>query len=231
MERGTAVGAGIKAVPELESRGHTVVALDLPALAENHTPPAEITLLRYVDAVCDALAKEDEPVLLAGHSMGGIVISEAAERLPEKIRRLVYVSAYLLVDGQSIMQIVQEDEHLSKLAGFLVSDGVVCTLREDKIRETFYGRCATSDADWAASMLVPQPLAPFGSPVRVTAEMFGRVPRAYIKCLQDRTVPLSAQDRMLSATPCHDVVSIDTDHSPHLSTPVEFAEHISSFCS
>ena len=170
-------------------------------------------------------------MLLVGHSMGGIVVSEAAERLPEKIKRLVYVSAYLLGDGQSIMQIVQEDDNLAKLASYLVSDGIACTLQADKIRETFYGHCTESDAEWAASMLVPQPLAPFATPVRVTAERFGRIQRAYIKCLQDRTVPLSAQGRMLSATPCHDVVSIDTDHSPFLSTPREFAKHVHSFCS
>jgi hypothetical protein len=59
----------------------------------------------------------------------------------------VYVSAYLLSDGQSIMQIVQEDENLSKLASYLVSDGAVCTLQPDKIRETFYGHCTGSDAE------------------------------------------------------------------------------------
>jgi pimeloyl-ACP methyl ester carboxylesterase len=79
----------VKTIAELEGMGHTVVALDLPGLGEDQTPPAEITLQRYVDAVCDALGKEEEPVLLVGHSMGGIVVSEAAERLPEKIKRLV----------------------------------------------------------------------------------------------------------------------------------------------
>ena len=220
-----------KVVGELEARGHTVVARDLPGLGEDQTPLAEITLQNYVDAVCDALVTEDDPVLLVGHSMGGIVVSEAAERLPEKIKRLVYVSAYLLANGQSIMQIVQEDENLVKLASYLVMNGGACTLQADKIRETFYGHCAASDAEWAASMLVPQPLAPFATPVRVTTERFGRIPRAYIRCLQDRTVPLSAQDRMLSATPCHDVISIDTDHSPFLSTPGEFTKHVLSFCS
>ena len=220
-----------KVTSPLEAKGHTVAALDLPGLGADRTPAAEVTLQRYTDAVCEALITEDEPVLLVGHSMGGIVISEAAERLPQMIKTLVYVSAYLLSDGQSIMQIVQEDENLSKLASYLISDGTVCTLQPDKIRETFYGHCTGSDAEWAASLLVPQPLAPFATPVHVTRERFGRIPRVYIRCLQDRTVPPSAQERMLAANPCQRVVSIDTDHSPFLSKPGEFTDHILSCCS
>ena len=112
-----------KVTGKLEAQGYTVVARDLPGLGEDRTPAAEITLEKYTDAVCETLVTEDEPVLLVGHSMGGIVISQAAERLPDKIKALVYVSAYLLNNGQSILQMVQEDENLAKLASFLVSDG------------------------------------------------------------------------------------------------------------
>jgi hypothetical protein len=80
------------------------------------------------------------------------------------------------------------------------------------------------------SKLVPQPLAPFATPVHVTREKFGRIPKSYVQCLEDRAVPRSVQERMLAATPCQRVVSIATDHSPFLSTPGEFVAHILSFC-
>jgi pimeloyl-ACP methyl ester carboxylesterase len=217
-------------VENLEPRRHRVVAKDLPGLGEDTTPAAEITLERYTQAVCDALVEEDEPVLLVGHSMGGIVISQAAERHPDRVKRLVYVSGYLLCDGQSMMQMVQEDEDLARLAGLLISDGTVCTFPEDKPREIFYNNCAVADADWASSMLVPQPVAPLLEPVHVTGERFGRIPRYYVQCLQDRALPLTLQNRMLAATPCENVVSIDTDHSPFLSTPEVFLDTLLSFC-
>jgi pimeloyl-ACP methyl ester carboxylesterase len=216
---------------QLQAQGHRVVANDLPGLGQDRTPSADISLETYVDAVCDALTAEEERVLLVGHSMGGIVLSQAAERLPDKIKSLVYVSAYLLCDGQSMMDIVQADENLTKLAPFLVSNGAVCTFRADKVRDIFYGHCTDSDADWATSKLVPQPLAPFAAPVHVTGERFGRIPKFYIQCLADHAVPRSAQDRMLAATSCERVVSIATHHSPFLSTPGEFVAHILSFCS
>lgn len=220
-----------KVTGKLEAQGHTVVARDLPGLGNDPTPAATVTLETYTNAVCEALVAEDEPVLLVGHSMGGIVASQAAERLPDKVNALVYISAYLLHKGQSILQMVQEDENLAKLAQFLVSDGPVCTFQRDKIREIFYAHCTDSDAEWAASRLVPQPFEPFVTPVQVTRDRFGRIPKFYVQCLDDNAVPRSVQDRMIADHDCKRVVAIDTDHSPFLSRPDELVHHILSFCS
>jgi pimeloyl-ACP methyl ester carboxylesterase len=121
-----------KLVPKLEIKGHRVVARDLPGLGLDRTPAAEITLERYTDAVCDALAKEAEPVVLVGHSMGGVVISEAAERMPEKIKALVYLTAYLLVSGQSLIEVAMSDPEAAKVGDYLLSDEVSCTIRPDR---------------------------------------------------------------------------------------------------
>lgn len=220
-----------KVASMLEAQGQRVVARDLPGLGEDRTSATEISLKTYVDSICDQLTEEAEPVLLLGHSMGGIVISEVAERLPDKIRGLVYVSAYLLCDGESIMQLAQEDADLAQLAPYLVSDGVVCTFQPDKIREIFYAHCSDSDAESAVARLVPQPLVAFGTPVHVTPERFGRIPKFYVQCMEDRAVPVSVQQRMLAATPCQQVVAITTDHSPFLSAPEELIHHVLSFCS
>jgi pimeloyl-ACP methyl ester carboxylesterase len=219
---------GLKA--ELERHGHTVVARDLPGLGADKTPPGEVTLEEYTDAVCETLLSEPEPILLVGHSMGGIVISEAAERHPDRIKGLVYISAYLLCDGQALLQTAQENPEMAKLAPWFMSDGTVCTLQADKHREVFYNNCTQVEADWASSMLVAQPLKPFVTPVHVTSERFGSVPRFYVRCLQDEAVVPSLQEHMLAETPCQKVVSIDTDHSPFLSTPKELAAHILLFC-
>lgn len=216
---------------KVEEQGHHVISRDLPGLGEDRTPADEITLQTYADAVCDALSAESEPVLLVGHSMGGIVIGQAAEQLPDKIKALVYVSGYLLSSGQSILQMVQEDENAAKLVPYLVTDGSVCTIRPDKVREVLYGRCTDADAKRAASRLVPQPFLPFATPVQVTAERFGRIPKFYIQCGDDRAVPPTVQRRMIAENHCERVVSIDTDHSPFVSTPDELVQHILSFCS
>jgi pimeloyl-ACP methyl ester carboxylesterase len=215
-----------KLIPGLQAAGHTVVANDLPGLGSDRTPAVEITLERYTDAVCDALAKEPSPAVVVGHSMAGVVIGEAAERMPEKIKALVYLTAYLLLPGQSLIDAAMSDPEASQLGQHLLMDGPCCTIRPDKIPEFLYGCCPREDAILAAALLVPQPLVAFTTPARVTAGRFGRIPKFYIQCLQDRTVPPSLQRTMIAATPCERIFSLNTDHSPFLSAPDELAAQI-----
>jgi pimeloyl-ACP methyl ester carboxylesterase len=212
-----------RVIPKLEHEGHVAVAKDLPGLGSDHTPAKEITLKRYTDAVCEALADEAEPVILVGHSMGGVVISEAAERMPEKIKALVYLTAYLLSSGQSLLEVATSDPETAALGQYLLSDGLTCTIRPDMIRELIYGRCTDEDAAWAAALLVPQPLVGFTTPVQVTPRGFGKMRRFYIQCLQDRTVSPALQQRMSTTTHCEAILSLNTDHSPFLSAPDELA--------
>jgi len=83
-------------IPFLEKNGHKVVAPDLPGHGEDKRPIAEVTLQAYTDRVCQILDEQSEPVILVGHSMGGVVITQTAEYRPEKIKSL-----YLLSTGQS----------------------------------------------------------------------------------------------------------------------------------
>jgi pimeloyl-ACP methyl ester carboxylesterase len=212
--------------PLLENRGHTVIANDLPGLGNDQTPAAEITLVRYRDAVCESLEKEREPVILVGHSMGGIVITEVAERMPEKVKALVYLTAYLLRSGESLLSAVGQDEEARKLVPHVDFNGPVCTIKPEMIREFFYGDCSPDDAAWAESLLRPQPIAPLDTPVQVTAQRFGQVPRFYIQCLSDRALPLSLQEKMLAASPCEKVLSMETAHSPFLSAPDELVARL-----
>jgi len=63
----------------------------------------------------------------------------------------------------------------------------------------------------------------FLTPVKTTADRFGRVKRAYIECLQDNAVPIELQRKMQSELPCRPVVTLDTDHSPFFSAPAALA--------
>jgi pimeloyl-ACP methyl ester carboxylesterase len=66
-------------LPGLRAAGHTVEAIDLPGHGEDKTPVAEVTLDAYADRVCGVLAA-GPPAVLVGHSMGGVVVTQAAAR-------------------------------------------------------------------------------------------------------------------------------------------------------
>lgn len=218
-----------KVVPLLEQAGHEAMALDLPAHGDDETPVPEVSLRSYADRVCQVLDSRSEPVILVGHSMGGIAISQAAESCPEKIETLVYLCAFLLRDGESLFQLAQEDTESLILPNFIVDEEQgISTIRDEAVTGIFYGDCSAEDAARAKLLLCPDPLAPVGTPISVTQENFGKVPRVYIECLRDRAIGPAAQKRMYEASPCDRVVSMDVSHSPFLSRPEELVSHLTS---
>ena len=96
-----------KVVPLLEEKGHQVVTVELPGSSSNRKPVDEVTQYAHVGAVADVFATIEGTVVLVGHSLGGTVISQVAERFPERIQRLVYVTAFLLKSGENALETMQ----------------------------------------------------------------------------------------------------------------------------
>ena len=212
-----------RVIPGLEAAGHTADAIDLPGQGADETPLAEITLYRYAEAVCDALAA-GPPAILTGHSMGGMAVTQAAARRPELVERLVYVSAFCPQPGQSLIEITR----LPEAAGDAVQanitvegDPPVATMAPEAAPEALYHCCTAEQIAWALPRRGSQPVIPFTQPLQGPddddADAFAALPRAYISCLQDRAIRPPVQKVMYTAAACDPVIEIDTDHSPWLS--------------
>ena len=67
-----------KIIPLLEQAGHQAIAVDLPGHGRDWTDARDVSLQSYVESVCDILDAQPEPVILVGHSRGGIVVSQTA---------------------------------------------------------------------------------------------------------------------------------------------------------
>ena len=213
-----------KVVPQLEAQGHRVHTPELPATGADPGNPAEVTLETWARFVADVVARESQPVTLVGHSRGGIVISRTAELVPESLRRLVYLSAYLLPAGASLAGTARADlDSLVPPNMIPAAGGITCSLRAEVIRPALFGQCSDADYEHALARMTPEPLKPLVTPLKVSGQRFGSVPRAFIECLQDRTVTLAAQRRMQADLPCDPVLTLDSDHSPFLSHPRELA--------
>ncbi len=224
-----------KVVPLLEAEGHDVVAVDLPGNTYGafDIPAAQVTLDSYASHVCKVLDQLEEPVVLVGHSLGGLTISQTAEFRPDKVRTLVYLSALLLGPGDAFMPVASRENEGVKTGlqrdSWTVSDDLsTVTFLEESLQTRFYNDCSADDFAWAKSMLVPQPTGPLMDPMQTTGENFGRVPRVYIECLQDGAIWLPYQREMQAKIPCGRVISMDTGHSPFLSAPEELANHLVS---
>ena len=219
-----------KVVPLLRKGGHRVVALDLPGRAGDQTPAKKVTLASFANKICDVVSREVEPVVLVGHSMAGIAITQAAENCSEKIETLIYVCGFLLKNGQSLAEIYRTAGQGLTLDNLLFDEarGTISFTKNAPLREIFYHDCSDEDFERAKGLLVPEPAGPRETPLRTSDSGFGRIPRVYVETLQDRSIPPSLQKRMYSELPCREVIPMNTGHSPFLAAPEELAAHLLS---
>jgi pimeloyl-ACP methyl ester carboxylesterase len=214
-----------RVVPLLEEGGNTVVAVNLPGRADDATPLAEITLQDYVDTVTKVIEQQSESVILVGHSFGGIVISQVAETIPEKIKTLVYVAAYLPQTGESLVSLSGVD-HWNGFTqeNFVVAPdyGYADVLGRDRVN-IFCGDCSEADAELVRDSLVKEPLAPLGTPVTLTAEKFGKVPKVYIETTDDNAVSYLLQMIMQRNVSVDQHIWLHTSHLPFITMPNELA--------
>ncbi len=122
----------------------------------------------------------------------------------------------------------------SLLQSYLVIDpeGLTVSVTPEGARRVFYSDCTEEDAEWATSLLVPEPLIP----PRPTAPSIPRPrcwqgPKVYIECLQDKALGPSMQRKMYTESPCERVYSLQCGHSPFLSAPRALAAFLHEIAS
>jgi pimeloyl-ACP methyl ester carboxylesterase len=106
-------------VERLRARGDTAVAVTLRGLEQDDdlaVLPA-VTLDTHIDQVAGLVAAAAEGVVLVGHSYAGSVISGVADRLPDRVRALVYLDAFVPGDGDSCWAMTDDEQRRWYLDG------------------------------------------------------------------------------------------------------------------
>jgi len=216
----------------LRAAGFTPHALDLPGAGT--WGATDVTLDDVAGHVAAHVTTLDGPVFLVGHSGGGIVVTQVAEQLPDRIAGVVYVAGMMLPSGTGFGQLC-DALGLAPPVGISrwlrpTADGRGTVVPPEAGAAVFFHEAAPADAVAAARRLVPQLetarlMAPAWTP-----ERFGTVPRLYVEATLDRTVPLVAQREMQRLVPGARVITLDTDHAPQLSARDELVDGIRQWC-
>ena len=221
----------------LEAGGHEVIAPDLPGMGGDEAALRAATLQEWAEFTADLCRHATQsPVILAGHSRGGIVVSQASESAPDAIDALIYICAMMLPNGMSRADFKQLERPNPAFDAIIspVHGGAGTVVDKDKAGAIFAQLCLKETVAAAMAQVVGEPHGPRSTPLALSSVRFGSLPRTYIECTEDRTIPLSSQRRMQQLVPGADVVTLWADHSPYLSRPhalaaalIAAAEHVS----
>lgn len=211
--------------PILEKKGHRVIAIDLPGMGRDKTPIQEVTLQTGVEKLCNLIDSIETEIILVGHSKNGIMISQAAEYRPHRINKLIYLAAYLIPGGKTQREYsLQDTEGVLKPYVTLHEATGSSTLQPEIYKEGLYHDCDAYITELARLLLSHEPVISGATPLQLTDEHFGSVPRYYIECTEDRAVTPFIQRKMYTETPCKKIYSMATSHSPFFSKPEELSD-------
>ncbi len=207
----------------LKENGHTVLTPDLPGHGNDKTSPADITMDEYVKTLTTILDQQNNPVILVGHSFNGITVSRVAELRPKKIKKLVFLTAFLLPNGGSFFGAVQGVEGSKAVENFFLSeDKTYALVKEEEIQNAFAHDISKEAFEGAKPYIVPEPAAPLSYELKITDENFGKIPKYYIECTDDKAIPIEVQRAMYNGK-VKKSYSLKSSHTPNFSQPEKLA--------
>ncbi len=209
----------------LSGNGHDVVAVNNASHGDDNTAWDSIdSMSTYNTNAIAALNESSEQSMLVGHSMGGVTLSHLADIMPDKISKLVYLTAFMTNTGKSANDYIMahaENPVCAPLWSVLspVNEwaGVeVASDKPDQVKEAFYADCSDEDIALSVANVVKINTA---IPNIYVPQTTAAHERHYIKCTNDRAIPLQAQEEMIAEFPDTIVHSLDSSHSPFYSQP------------
>ncbi|MFD7130828.1 alpha/beta hydrolase [Streptomyces sp. NPDC059894] len=215
-----------------------------PGLLTEKSPLAGVTMDDSAESVLDTLrqVRHHHRVVLVAHSAGGGPASLAAERAPQLVDALVYLSAFVPAGRPRFFDYLGSPENAAARGQSLPlgDPGELGAVRinplspdpayVEELRQTHYHDTPPDRFDrWRSALGTDLPLAIPTTPVSVTAPRWGRIPRTFLRCADDRALPPAVQDLMIAeadrAVPGNPftVRTLPGSHSPFAARPRELA--------
>ncbi|MBT2790113.1 alpha/beta hydrolase [Paraburkholderia strydomiana] len=208
-------------IPGLRDRGHAVTAPTLTGLGERrHNGTDDTNLSTHIDDVIAHIEMEGlQSVTLVGWSYGGMVITGVAARIPDKIKSLIYVDAFVPEDGKALVDYIAAEQRVQ--LDLLMNEGKSLP----PIPLDVFGVTEPSLVEFVTPRLTPQPPRTFYEPVK--ARPFPpNISVAYVYCSGYQPLFTSFYER-LKGDPRVRTAVIDTGHHCMLSEPLKTIEVLS----
>jgi pimeloyl-ACP methyl ester carboxylesterase len=228
LVHGTGCGGWVwqRVTPLLRAAGYEVYTPTLTGVGDrSHLLGCGVDLTMHITDVASLLLYEDlTEVVLVGHSYAGMVITGVAAQVPERLKLLIYLDAYVPEAGQTESDLWPAEMR----AGIQAEEAAASGLRPPP-DPAWLGITEPELADWARARMTPHPLATYNEPVAAGDARSAALPRAYIHCTGVPTSPVFAPFAGKARAEGWPVGEIATSHMAMLTAPREMARYLQEF--
>lgn len=206
----------------LRGRGHTVVTPTQTGLGErSHLLSKSITMDMFVEDIVNVLKFEDlKDVILVGHSFGGPPITGTADRVPERIKQLVYLDAAMLQGGQSVFSLLPPDLVAARKK---MAEDTSGGLSIPPPPAASFGISDPTQQAWLAAKLTPHPLGTYETALTLKNKFGNGLPMTYISCTDPAYPPLNASKEWVKKNNIK-MVDIATGHDAMVTMPEKLSD-------
>jgi pimeloyl-ACP methyl ester carboxylesterase len=203
-----------RVVPALWAAGHRVFAVTLTGVGERaHLLSAGITLDTHIaDVVGTIEAEELRGVVLVGHSYGGMVITGAADRLPDRIARLFYIDAVVPHSGESWSS--GHDPQTQDVRRKMIATQGWLAPPDPAI----FGLQAADHA-WVSRRQTAQPGGVYDAALHFDEQRIAAIPRTFVDCTTPPLATIAEMRRRVRTESGWRVIEMTTGHDAMISAP------------
>lgn len=206
--------------PLMRGRGHEIFTPTQTGLGERvHLAASQVGLSTHVEDIAAVLEFEDlSDVVLVAHSYGGMVATMVADRMPARIRRLIYLDAFVPRDGESVVALVGPEAAATMRAGAAAAGAGWQVPANPLPADT-----PPEDVAWITPRRKMQPVRCFEEPARLTGAV-ERLPRSYVYCRKAGPGDVFRQFARRAQAEGWPYRELDSGHNPHLNMPDTLAD-------
>jgi pimeloyl-ACP methyl ester carboxylesterase len=208
---------------ELRSKGNTVYTPTLSGQGERkNTLDTNINLQTHIQDVVNTIVMEDlHDVILVGHSYAGAIIAGVADRIPERLSKLIFLDALIVENGQSANDLNPADvvEGFKK-ASIKNDNGLSIPI----LSSEFFGVTDSATIKWANAKLTNQPYRTFSQKLVLRNPYGNNIPITYIACIGPELRAIQRSVDIAKAKKGWKYLEINTGHDAMLTKPVNLAK-------
>jgi pimeloyl-ACP methyl ester carboxylesterase len=211
------------AARQLRGEGHEVHAPTLTGFGErSHLASSATSFQTFVTDIVNVVRFEDlHDIVLVGHSMGGTVIPRVAEEIPDRVRRVVWLTAAVCADGESLLETIPPSRWIANAVS-TEADGTVHTDPE-LILDAVIHDGTPEQRKFVRDRHLPYPPHALVEPGRLSAFLALDLPTAYVVATEDRTIERGVQEQMADRLPGSRRSEVPAGHDCMMVRPSEVA--------